>query len=306
MDTGFVFGLIPIAGIAILAFFIIGFNNDAKFGGRGKGLLSGFSYSVSVAMLGILIGSGVVALNVGLKTTVFQKADSLYSRGTPPPVYPTPSAPEKAAPTCAESCDLTADQKQFLNMWANEYQSWQDTAPGTDTRNRTDLVTALSFFFVALPLFIIFFRTVQREAKRGQAIPGMRSFYFYGIAVVGLLMAVTSGAFLINTGLRGAFIPNASKMMPTPAFDSTSVSNVQSVVACGEKCALPAETVSAAQAWLAETQNAKSETSTTQRDLAGAIPVFIIGLPLFLYHFITIRRETHKDTPAPTNQGATA
>lgn len=306
MDTGFVFALIPIAGIAILAFFIIGFNNDAKFGGRGKGLLSGFSYSVSVAMLGILIGSGVVALTVGLKTTAFPNAGWLYSRGTPPPVYLTPSAPEKAAPTCVESCELTAEQKQVLNSWANEYQSWQNSVPGTDVRNRTDLVTALSFFFVALPLFFIFFRSVQREAKRGQAIPGMRSFYFYGIAVIGLLMTVISGALLINTGLRGAFVPNASKMIPTPAIDSTSVSNVQSVVACGEKCALPAETVSAAQSWLAETQNVKTETSTTQRDLANTIPVFIIGLPLFLYHFITIRRETHKDLPAPTNQGAAA
>lgn len=306
METGFVFTLIPIAGVAILAFFIIGFNNDAKFGGRGKGLLSGFSYSVSVAMLGILIGSGVVALNVGLKTTVFPNADSLYSRGTPPPVYLTPGAPEKIAPTCAESCELTAEQKQLLNTWATDYRSWQDTSPGTDTRNRTDLVTALSFFFVALPLFILFFRMVQREAKRGLAIPGMRSFYFYGIAVVGLLMTVISGAFLINTGLRGALIPNASKLMTAPVFDSTSVSNVQSVVACGEQCALPAETISAAQGWLAETEKAKTETSTTHRDLASTIPVFVIGLPLFLYHFITIRRETHKDSPAPTNQGASA
>ncbi|MBI3115513.1 MAG: hypothetical protein HYZ09_03430, partial [Candidatus Kerfeldbacteria bacterium] len=184
--VGFVFGLIPIVGIAILAFFVIGFNNDAKQGGRGKGLFSAFTYSVAVVGLGLLVGSAIVLVSLGLKSTVLPQADYFFS--SPPELFlmEDDGGPKVTVSECTDTCTFTTADKNNIRTWLNSYDQWRLTNRSGSTNLRGELASALAFFIVAAPLFFTFFRMLQREAARGQAIQGMRSFYFYGISVIGI------------------------------------------------------------------------------------------------------------------------
>lgn len=314
--------IIPIAGTAVLVLFVIGLVMEGKSGaGRGKGLRNAFMYSVAVLSLGTAISSGVYLMNLGLRTTVLPKADTQRLWDSPPSLYLEPKNQTTFMPetlNCKESCELSDADKANFGVWKEQYAKWQVSHGSGSARTQRDAVNGFSFLIVALGLFIVFFRMIQRE-HRGSDAPGpMRSFYYYGFALVGLVMIVVTGIMLINLGLKTWVFPKAAEDYAPYGMPPVSVVTVsgpelapyQSIKNCSEKCGLTADDVALVDQWIKDTNDVRKNTypqgTNRQRDLATELPIFAAGLPLFLYHFMSIRRQTKNGVPPTPPSPATA
>lgn len=316
--------LSPIAVIGIVLFFIMAIVAEAKGAGKGGAVRSAFSYAVSLVMLLIIVATSAFLLQEGFRAWVFTKAESSAMSGVPPvlslTVEKTLEGPG-AAYACTDSCQFTAVDKDTLSAWKSDYASWRDnntTTGAFTTYQKRTIVNAFSFLIVAVPLFWWFFiRMVQREHRKAHA-EGMvksgplRSCYFYLVAFTGLVGVVVSGALLINLGLKNVMGLQKTADTSSTALDFAYDQNgVKSIINCADTCGFTAEDTSLAQRWLADyTTYRKTDMGggrTVQTDLALLIPIILVTAPLFLYHFITIRKETADETPkAPANPVASA
>jgi len=89
----------------------------------------------------------------------------------------------------------------------------------------------------------------------------------------------------------------------TPAGVPTGETGaIDSIIACGSKCDISQADVQLAKDWKGDWQKYRdlqtSNAGSAQNDLANSIPLLLVGLPLFWYHFARIRREGHDDTPS--------
>lgn len=297
--------LIPIAGIALLAFFIIGIGADAKAGGR-HGLLQAFLMSVSLVMFGAAVASLVFLGNLGLRTAL-PNADQQRSYDYPPAVFMASkdnAGPLSAALTCTDACELTETQKTSFTEWKQMFSDWQSRQASPATRYARDLVNGLSVLIIAVPLFVLFFRWVQRDARAGRAIASMRSSYFYGYALVGLLATIVSGILLVNVGLRSVFLgaDAGAKSISAPRFYSPGdTAAAETIINCGVRCGFSEADVTLVREWQTVSQQTNPTYDRRQADLATNLPIFFAGLPVFLYHFITIRRETRAANLPPAS-----
>ncbi len=312
---------IPVAAVAILVLFVIGLVIEGRQGSRAKGLRQAFTYSVALLSLGITVVSAIFLVNLGLRATVLPKADTQRMFDSPPSLYfevkdTKTYLPETAA--CADKCDLSDADKAAFQSWKDSYTKWQSSRGNTSSRNQRDAVNGSSFLIVGLALFIYFFRMVQRDAKGAEAPGPLRSFYFYGFSLVGLVMLVISGILLINLGLKTWVFPKAgedvsSYSMPVPAGMNVSgpeLAPYQSVKNCASKCGFSDADVALVDQWIKDTNSLRqtgfTQTSSKQRDLATELPVFAAGLGLFLYHFLSIRRQGNGHSSLPTDHPQTA
>lgn len=293
--------LIPIAGIAILAFFVIGIGADQKSGGR-HGLLQAFILGIALVTLGASLGSLVFLGNLGLRVAL-PNADQQRSYDWPPTpyLYDQKTGPVTTTVACTEGCELTDSQKASFTEWKQQFRDWQTRQTQPQSRYGRDLVNGLSVLLIAAPLFVLFFRWVQRDARSGRSIPSMRSFYFYGFALVGLLATIISGILLVNVGLRTVFLPAdnggvIATSVPRPV-GPTEGNAAQTILNCAERCGMSADDIALVQAWQTASVQTPPPHNARQSDLATNLPILLVGLPVFLYHFITIRRETRAGTP---------
>lgn len=316
------FPAIPVAGVAVLVIFIIGLAMEGRStGSRGKGLKHAFYYSLALLMLGLSVGSGIFLVNLGLKATVLPKADVSRYYNTPPAPFFEPrgdSVGPFTSRSCADSCELTDSDKQRITEWRDQYRQWRAAYQDPGARYQRDAVNGFSFFIIAVPLFILFWRLIRRETV-GEGEPGqIRSFYFYGFALFGLLMAVVSAALLTNLALRTWVFPKAGNADtpygPGPVAERSvsapEAASVDTIKNCAANCGLRDDDVALADQWtkdMAEIRDGQQKGfSNRQRDLAAEIPVLAAGLPLFFYHFIRIRRESRKEGPTPMSPGTSA
>ncbi len=322
--------LIPVGILGVIVFFVMAIVAEAKSASRGSAVRSAFSYSVSLIMLFIISATVAFLLQVGLRGWVFTKAVSpTVMNGMPPSLY---LATEKgigsqAAYACTDTCEFTQNDRESLTVWKQNYASWRENYKSTTGRftlnDKRDVVNAVSFIIVAVPLFWWFFmRSVQREARKlrteSHGKPGpLRSSYFYLVAFTGLIGLVVSGAMLVNLGLKrvtGLQSDAGSRSAPSMVVPPYEQNGVKSIVNCAEKCGFTEDDTTLAAQWLADYDawqksgaNQYPPANSVHTDLANLIPVVLVSLPLFLYHFIVVRRETADDVPnAPTTPVASA
>jgi len=310
------FSLSVPAGLLVLIIFAIAAIIEGKSTMKKSLVIrSVYFYLASLVTLGIVVGSMVYLINVGLKSWVFTEADPVAFRlGAPPTLFfQTKTAPESTILSCADSCTLSSDQKSSLEQWQNSYTSWLDSKKSPNAQRASDMVAALSFLIVALPFFIIHFRIVQKDAKK-EDMPErsvIRPTYFYFISLAALLMIVIAGGMLINLGLKTWVIKSADEAenlarkvsMPVPE-GIVETSAVQSIIDCGEKCGIEAETISLARAWQDDYkawQDASYNYNNKQRQAAATIPYVVLGIPLFWYHWSVVRRESRERKETPPN-----
>lgn len=105
----------------------------------------------------------------------------------------------------------------------------------------------------------------------------IRTIYLYLFALVGLTLLIIGTVRFIDMGLR--------IFVFTKADEQEKVFNVRSPV--------PAETEEG-QTEKEDFQQIDLVTSQRHRDAASNSSMIIVGLPLFLYHWRIIRRETKK------------
>ncbi len=322
MDSslGMFFGfLIPVVAIGIVTFFVVALVQEGKTAGRGEAVKSAFSHVVSLVMLAIIVGASAFLLQEAFRSWVFTKAESTTRFSNPPPTLFL--SPEKAVGgqvlyVCKDKCEFTDADREQLATWRESYSAWKqnDGAGSATVQQKRDIVNAVSFLLVAVPFFWWFFmRTIQREARKnreqGQRPGPLRSVYFYLTAFTGLIGLVVSGAMLINLGLKAALkIQNDTTNRPELAMVATEKNGVKSVVNCAEQCQFSGQDKQLAQEWLTDydnwqTKNGYPRQTSAQTDLATLLPVMLVTAPLFLYHFITIRKES-KDKDGPMPQSA--
>lgn len=315
--------LVPILGIAVVVVFIVAVIQEGK--SERRNFKQAFFVIVSLVMLGITVGSSIALLSTTFANYAFPSAKEYQQRfNSPPGLYlagltavetsdgvdqKMVGAPQTVPYTCATECQFTEADKTAVANWKTTYTQWRDEHVGS-LLYRRDLAVILPFLIVALPLFIIFFRLMQKGAAQEMAetkkISPIRSLYFYFIAFGGLLIAVFGAGGTINIGLNSLLKTstdmNGSVSEPVPApYDN---GGVKSLIACADKCGFSAEDTALANQWLTDAENyaarQNSTTGKTANDLSIYLPLLLVGIPLFWYHFARIRKET-QDAHVPTS-----
>lgn len=273
-----------------------------------------YFYMTSLVTLGFVIGSLIFLFNIGLKTWVFPDAESVYNRiGAPSTLYFSENNVKAdvslSTLTCEGDCTVTASQQSDIDIWAGNYQSWQEAKNNPNSGIYNDLASALSFLLVALPFFIIHYRVVQKDAKKEEEKEGehdkniIRPTYYYFIALSALIMIVISAGMLINLGLKIWVFPEASnnnKFLETSsmAVGINEKAPVQSMIDCADVCGISEDNVTLAKQWIVDYEEwQKSDYQgydNNQRQAASAIPYLITGIPLFWYHWNIARSRKRK------------
>jgi len=137
----------------------------------------------------------------------------------------------------------------------------------------------------------------------------IRTIYLYLFVLVGLTLLVIGGVMLVNLGLKMTIFRQADvdrmSMPPTRIFsispDETITEEgfVSAGEKCEEKCELDDEQKEQLNNWLRDyeiwqVQEASISYTTQRRQQSAsfAIAMILIGLPLYLYHWSVIKKET--------------
>lgn len=141
----------------------------------------------------------------------------------------------------------------------------------------------------------------------------VRTIYLYLFAIVGLTLLVIAGVRFINMGLKAFIFTKADEQMrieyKQPPFGPITVEKLDRISQNAQgkqvQATLTENEVQQIDQWLADYKNyvetrAKIDPVATQRqqDASINLAMIIIGLPLYLYHWGIIRRETRKQENA--------
>ncbi len=321
---GVILPFLFIGSAGSLVLFIVAVVQENRSEHRG-GFRLAFYTIVSLVMLTMTVGATVALLNTGFRQYIFKSADLYQQRYSGPPQLYLPSQGAIALPLkegtsvaapgptttlpsvyqCSKDCQFTAYDKTQVGLWVTNYKQWQKQQ-GLSLATRRSLATSLGFFIIGLPLYLVFSRLMRKGRRADGNKPSpLNSLYFYGVAFAGLVMAVVASGVIINDGLQVWLKTGSDTSVPIvqPAIDGPTSSDygVKSLLACKDKCGFSAEEVSLANQWVAD--NAKYQDAQTTNtgqysaELATTIPFVLVGLPLFLYHFTSIRKESSEPKP---------
>lgn len=315
-NTIWLSALIPILGVGVLVLFIAAIVQHNKTESRA-GFKQAFFTVVAFVMLAITIGSLTALLTASAKQTVFKAA--IRNRYDMPPelVFAATTAkpesvPVSSAVTCKDTCLLTADDKTQFTNWKTQYQEWQKRN-NNQTQFRSTLASSLAFLIIALPLYLVFVRLMEKGSKKEQEgsskpLP-LRSLYYYFLAFSGLVILVVSGGLLLNTGLRTWLNVETASNNGMVTNISPPTASVKSVINCATQCGFTFGDVALANQWLVDQaqyqKNAMSVKAQRDSDFANELPLIFVSIPLFWYHFARIRKEARDVKPltpsAPTS-----
>ncbi len=302
------------SGVGLVVLLIVAVLQQTKQGGSFK---QAFYTFMSFIMLATLVGSSLAILSATAKQFVFTDASSKVARLSPPPALYLPNAPadkNSGVPqtyTCPDSCQFSAEDKAQITTWETAYQDWRSTGLDSGAQFRSDLVTPLAFLIVSLPLYLLFLRVMERGAKQEldqlKKPTSLRSLYMYLVAISGLLLAIFSSGWLLNTGLRSWLKADTSTTnVQTAKLPTPETTAVASLISCADQCGFTANQVQLATQWESDYQTWQSDQmapgSQAQDDFANQLPALLIGFPLFWFHFARIRKESsdhENQTPSP-------
>lgn len=294
-----------VAGVAML----IGANQDGKEQqSKNDSVRHVYLYLASFATL--LVASAAIATLLGIGVESF--GTSTQRQSPPPSLYlisddPKPLAPTEtgtAEVTCTDNaCSLSETQRARVTEWTAEYRNWKNNTEHS-TNQAQGVVAGLSFLIIGGLVYLFHWRLAQRERTRKDGEPLMvRTIYLWAMSFVMLVVVVVSGGFVVNSVLKQV-IPGAQdttqNIFSTPSPVDTTL--MEQVATCGDTCDLDSETVSYAQAWETDYHawSEKQNTRSLADELAVTLPYLIVAIPLFWYHFRTVRHESKKET-TPTS-----
>jgi len=118
----------------------------------------------------------------------------------------------------------------------------------------------------------------------------IKTIYFYTVSLIGLMMIAFSVADLVNLGLKTWVFPKADlneykeppcavMIIKDPNLKETEEQFQTRIKQCEE----------------GRMNEAEARAIRNQRDAVRDISFLVVGIPLFLYHWITIRKE--KEAP---------
>jgi hypothetical protein len=139
--------------------------------------------------------------------------------------------------------------------------------------------------------------------------PLIRSIYLYLFALVGLALIIIGSVRLLDLGLKVFIFKEADKpesVRPSPPYPPFGVLEPEPVrkekglgeVKITEKKEISAEEKEALQRWLVEYQAWQEEQKNIdylrarrEREASNSLAFIIIGFPLYLYHWVVIKRD---------------
>lgn len=134
----------------------------------------------------------------------------------------------------------------------------------------------------------------------------VRTIYLYIFALLGLVLLIIGSVNFLNMGLKAFIFTQAdeesrifSKQIPIPTVPR--IENIGQDIEEGKDICLSAEEKVYVESWLADYNNWKESmskidpiTSRRHRDASINLSLILIGLPLYLYHWRIIKKETEE------------
>ena len=105
----------------------------------------------------------------------------------------------------------------------------------------------------------------------------IRTLYMYAVSFIGLFIVIISFISLVNLGLKAAFFKD-SDFYPVSSYEKMLEDGSNVVVTEEEQLKEQMENVSRQR----------------KRDLSQAIAQILVGLPVYLYHWTIIKKDSEK------------
>jgi hypothetical protein len=133
-----------------------------------------YLYLFALIGLGMFVVGSSMLINLGLKTFIFTQADSVDNyRSVPPTLYMKSDIDNvKELQACSDKCNLTDLQKEQIDNWLVDYETWQNMEENKDpdfytVRNRErQASSAISIILVGFPLWLFHWMIIKKDVKR--------------------------------------------------------------------------------------------------------------------------------------------
>jgi len=142
--------------------------------------------------------------------------------------------------------------------------------------------------------------------------PLIRTIYLYLFTLIGLTLITIGSVNLINLGLKRFIFTKADQELNynlKPSFPMTIDGNpateedfVSAVEKCQEKCDLTSEQKQQIVSWLKDYGIWQEQekgfdylAQQRQREFSLALALIVVGLPLYLFHWTIIKKETREE-----------
>ena len=142
--------------------------------------------------------------------------------------------------------------------------------------------------------------------------PLIRTIYLYLFTLIGLVLITIGSVNLINLGLKRFIFTKADQELnynlrpPLPVMiegkTATEEDLISAMEKCQEKCDLTLEQKQQIASWLKDYKIWQDQESKfdylaqqRQREFSLALSLIIVGLPLYLYHWTIIKKETKEE-----------
>ena len=133
--------------------------------------------------------------------------------------------------------------------------------------------------------------------------PLVRTIYLYLFTLLGLTLLTIGGVRFIDMGLKAFVFTKAEEeqrlLYKTPLMIPVEVKKLEEVEESKKEFCLSEKDRAAIEQWLADYKNWKERrasidpvTARRHRDASLNLAMILIGLPLYLYHWRIIKKET--------------
>jgi len=135
--------------------------------------------------------------------------------------------------------------------------------------------------------------------------PLVRTIYLYLFALLGLILLVIGGVRFVDMGLKAFVFTKAEEeqrlLYKMPPMIPVEIKKLEQVEGSKKEFCLPEKDRAAIELWLAEYKEWKERrtkidpiTARRHRDASLNLAMILVGLPLYLYHWRIIKKETKK------------
>ncbi len=296
-----------VAVVSAIVFIAVAIAEGKHTMNKDKVIKRVYFYLVSLITLMTLVVSVGFLLKSALTSTLFTQADNYSRYSDPPPelyLYDAKGMEENSTEIiCEGGCEFSASQKDQVETWVSEYRSWENNRD-SNSENQRDIVTNLSLLLVALPLFIIHYRSVQKSAHQSSKENShqiIRPTYFYIASLVGIVMIIIYGSMLINLGLKTYIFTAADDDVDERygyVVSPHSETSMASIKSCQAACGFSEDVATYAEQYDTDYetwQNRDTNAGRKHDEAAYEIAYLLVAIPLFWYHWYVIRKESHED-----------
>ena len=129
--------------------------------------------------------------------------------------------------------------------------------------------------------------------------PIIRTIYLYIFALVGLIIVITGSIRAFTMGLEVFVFKDVDKQTRINYSQPTSVPYIEGLKNIQEDGSFTEEEKTAIKEWLADYEEWKTESDgfnyidgQRQKEAASILANIAVGFPLYLYHWLLIKKET--------------